>query len=190
MFIATMFSYGKDAECVGVDGIVGCMGVFLVYNKMLYAIHVPDNPNKLDMGRDAFVKYVRQEEAKFSGSDATLYGVLNGDNRPDAAKELQAYCRDLFVGRVSIVRVRKNLKVGLTEQAASVLCEFVSASAACNLKYQRNADVKWIKDVGTLRAGFYHNASMSDRLSASAALANGWSLVDGGNSTIEVKDFF
>jgi hypothetical protein len=115
---------------------------------------------------------------------------LNGNNRPDAAKELQAYCRDLFVGRVTIIRVRKSLKVDTTEQAASVICEFVPKSAECMLKYQRNADVKWIKDVGTLRAGFYHNASMSDRLSTSAALANGWSLVDSTNSTVELKDFF
>lgn len=125
-----------------------------------------------------------------AGSDAPLYEVLNCDNRPDAAKELQAYCRDLFVGRITIIRVRNNLKAGTTEQAASVICEFVPKSAECLLKYQRNADVKWTKDVGTLRAGFYHNASMSDRLSTSAALANGWLLVDSNNSTIEVKDFF
>lgn len=190
MFIATMFSYGKDAECVGVDGIVGCMGVFLAYNNTLYGIHVPDNPNKLDMGRDAFVKFVNQEAPRFAGTEARLYGVLNGDNRPDAPKELAAYCRDLFVGRATIVRVRKNLKDGATELAASVICEFLPKSSECMLKYQRNADVKWTKDVGTLRAGFYHNASMSDRLSTSGALANGWTLVDGSNATIEVKDFF
>ena len=31
VLIATMYSYGMDDDCVGVDGIRGCMGVFVGY---------------------------------------------------------------------------------------------------------------------------------------------------------------
>ena len=49
MFVATMYSYGRDPQCAGVDGIVTCMGVFLSYGSMVYAIHLPDNNDEVNL---------------------------------------------------------------------------------------------------------------------------------------------
>jgi hypothetical protein len=191
MFVATMFSYGSDDECVGVDGIRGCMAVFLAYGKMVYAIHVPDNTEERNkMGKDAFVTYIRQQIPKFSGSDAQLFGVVNNNNRPSFEKEMFEYCKDLFVGRVTLVRLRDNLGADRSQpDAAAVLCERKDGGL-CVLKYQKADDVKWGVGVGTARAGYYFNASFTDVKSASAAVSQGWNVVGPQNSTLLTKDYF
>ena len=190
MFVATMFSYGSDGECVGVDGIRGCMAVFLAYGKMLHAIHVPDNPQRNDMGRNAFVAYVKQQIPKFSGSDAQLFAVVNNNNRPTCEKEMFEYCQDLFAGRVTMIRLRDNLGPDRSQpDAAAVLCERRDGSP-CVLKYQKADDVKWGVGVGAPRAGFYFNASFTDVKSASGAVSQGWNVVSPENSTIWTKDYF
>jgi len=159
MFIATMFSYGMDDDCVGVDGIRGCMGVFLAYRPALYAIHLPEGKDERNhQGRKAFVTFIRQRIPSFQGNNARLYGVLNGDNRPGAWNELQDFCTDLGIGSFTLVRLRKNLGVeGSQQDAAAVLCEYIPHSSDCKLKYQKANDVKWTKGVGTPRYSFYFN---------------------------------
>ncbi|MEZ5402855.1 MAG: hypothetical protein R2729_24475 [Bryobacteraceae bacterium] len=183
MFIANMFCYGCDPNCVGVDGIVGCMGVFLAHNGTLYAIHVPDTTTKA-AGRTAFVSYVTGHDPAFNGANAELFGVLNGPNRGDAFLELAAYNQALNVRKLTVVRLNEHLgPKGLMQDAAAVLCEFIPTTNECRLKYQRHADVNWVAGAGTARAGTY-GALPDGRLSANAAPSQGWHLVDSTNSSI------
>jgi hypothetical protein len=189
MFIATMYSYGMDNDCVGVDGIRGCMGVFLAYRPALYAIHLPDNPQRNDLGRQTFVTFIKQKIPGFQGNTARLYGVVNGANRPSALSELKQLCQDLGIGSFTFVRLRKNLGAeGAQQDSAAVLCEFIPQSSECKVKYQRADDVKWTKGVGTVRDGFYFNNSFSDIYSADIGklLVTGWNVVDENNSSIMV----
>jgi hypothetical protein len=162
MFVATMFSYGRDSECVGVDGIRGCMAVFLAYEKMLYAIHVPDNTEERNkMGRDAFVSYVKQQVLKFCGSDAQRSAVVNNNNRPTCEKEMFEYCQDLFIGRVTMVRLRDNHGPDRSQpDAAAVLCER-NDGGPCVLKYRKADDVRWGVGVGGLRPVFWSSRNGS-----------------------------
>jgi hypothetical protein len=188
MFIATMYSYGSDPECVGVDGIVGCMGVFLAYNGMLYAIHIPDTPARFTSGRTKFVAYVNQQAPAFDGKQAHLYGVLNGVNRSGAYLELLEYAAALSVKRITTIRLNENLGTkGAMQDSAAVLCEFIPHTGNCRLKYQKAASVKWTRDTETVRAGYYDVGSYDLVLGTSAALSNGWILVDAQNSTIVEK---
>jgi hypothetical protein len=187
VFIATMYSYGSDAACVGVDGIVGCMGVFLAYNKVLYAIHVPD-AGHFQSGRTKFVAYLNQQANAFDGRNAHLYGVLNGTNRGGAYSELLEYAQDLSIKRITTVRLNEHLgKKGSMQDSAAVLCEFIPGSQECMLKYQKADEVKWTLGAGTPRAGYYHNSSFDKVLSTNAAVASGWNVVDTDNSTIVEK---
>jgi len=189
MFIATMYSYGMDDDCVGVDGIRGCMGVFLAYRPALYAIHLPDNAQRNDLGRQEFVNFIQQQIPGFQGNNARLYGVVNGANRPSALSELKHFGQDLGIGTFTFVRLRKNLGVeGAQQDAAAVLCEYIPGSIDCMLKYQRADDVTWRKGVGKVRDGFYHNGSFIDIYSTSSPrVSNGWNVVvDKNNSSIMV----
>ena len=42
MYIGDMFCYGSSTDFVGVNGIVGCMGVFISCGTTFYAIHMPE----------------------------------------------------------------------------------------------------------------------------------------------------
>jgi hypothetical protein len=189
MFIATMYSYGMDDDSVGVDGIRGCMGVFLAYRPALYAIHLPDNPQRNDLGRQTFVSFIQQKIAGFQGNNARLYGVVNGANRPSALSELKHFGQDLGIGRFTFVRLRKNLGVeGAQQDAAAVFCEYIPHSSDCRLKYQRADDVNWTKGVGKVRDGFYHNGSFTDIYSINTGTSlQSWNVVvDKNNSSIMV----
>lgn len=181
MYIATMYSYGRDANAVGVDGIVTCMGVFLSYNNWLYAIHVPDNSaTTLALGRTAFVNFVQQCEPHFNGANAKLYAVLNTKYRQNADDEIRDYMAALHIAKADVIRVHKDL--GASE-AACIICEFVPGTTDCRFKYKANKDVAWTHNAATVRTGFYLNNSQDQVLSTTPALAQGWNLVDRSNSS-------
>jgi hypothetical protein len=187
MFIATMYSYGKDSACVGVDGIRTCMGVFVAYEKMLYAIHVPWNSaDKNDQGRAAFVSYVKKEAGTFRGKEARLYGVTNNKERGTAEDELRAYKKDLKPRQTVLIRLRENL--GTTPDAAAVLCEYVGNGNGGNgvvQKYRSADSTGWQTGGGTTRAGYYINPSMDSVFSTpSTAVSSGWHLVNFTNSDL------
>jgi hypothetical protein len=185
MFIATMYSYGSDAESVGVDGIRGCLGIFLATNTQLHAIHIPDTPARFDAGRTAFVAHVHHADPHFVPAEARLFAVMNGPNRPGADAELLAYSQDLNVHRRMTVRVNEFLgPKGFGQDAAAILCERIPGTTQCRLKYKRYDDVSWQHGVGTVRAGYYHSGAYDAVLRTNAALAQGWHLVDNTNSTI------
>lgn len=185
MFIATMYSYGDDTECVGVDGIRGCLGIFLATTTRLYAIHVPDTPAHFDTGRNAFVAHVQAREPGLDPTTARLFAVMNGTNRPGAYGELLQYSQALGVHKRMTVRVEEFLgPKGSNQDAAAIVCERIPGSTECRLKYKRAADIHWQNGVGTVRAGHYHMDSFDAVLSTNPALGQGWHMVDDTNSTI------
>lgn len=185
MFIATMFSYGNDVQAVGVDGINGCMGIFLATAARLYAIHIPDQPQHFTTARNAFVGHVNGIEPGFNRGTARLYAAINGNARPGAYRELLDYA--LALGGVrKMMTVRVN---GFGANAATIILERIPQSTDCRLKVHRNDQVNWQHGAGTVRSGFYHNGSMNQVLSTVTALASGWRLVDSGNSNIATTNW-
>jgi hypothetical protein len=181
MYIATMYSYGKDPACVGVDGIVTCMGVFLAYNYNLYAIHVPFNQTGVnDAGRKAFATYVGIENPHYKGKNAKLYVVTNGDSRGSARAEAQQYKETFKAGQATFITLRS--KVG-PDAAAAVLCEFYKGTGVI-VKYQPHATAGWEIGDGVRRAGHYHNASFDSVYSKAGA--EGWELANCHNSDLAI----
>ena len=185
MFIATMYSYGNDVDAVGVDGIRGCLGIFLITAARLYAIHIPDTPAHFDAGRNQFAAHVNATEPGFDPNAARLIAVMNGPNRPQAYAELLAYSLVLGVNRRMLVRVDEFLgPKGLQQEAAAIICELVPGTRDPRIKYQRHDDVHW-QHAGIARAGSYHVlAPNDDTLSANPALGQGWHLADHSNSRL------
>src|SRR5262245_58378261 len=122
MFIATMYSFGKDNACVGVDGIVTCMGVFVSYGPTLYAIHSPFVATAVNgMGGEAFVAFVKKDSPPYHGSNARLYAVVNNDARGGAEEEVRAYRKGLKAAKTTFVRLRANVGPP-NNTAAAVIC--------------------------------------------------------------------
>lgn len=189
MFIATMYSYGSDNNAVGVDGIIGCMGLFVAHNNRLHAIHIPDTPNHFATGRQAFVNYLTHLPGGFNGANARIYAVLNGSNRSNAYAEVLEYCEDLNINKTTMIRLRKHLGgSGSGQGSAAVLCELVPGSNPCRIKYQLASDVNWANGQGTARTGYYHMNSFTDVLSCNGALGQGWHLADDQNCDITTKN--
>ncbi|MCB9544099.1 MAG: hypothetical protein H6703_16850 [Myxococcales bacterium] len=191
MFIATMYSYGDDLQAVGVDGIRGCLGIFLDTGARLYAIHIPDTPANFAAGRLAFAAHVNGVEPHFNRGTARLYAVMNGPNRPGVYREVLDYAQALGgVRRFMTVRVNEHLgPKGFNQDSVSIVLERIPHTTTARLKYQRNADVPWQHGIGTARAGFYYNGGYNDVLSASLAPVHGWHMVDPTNSTIALTNW-
>ncbi len=133
MFIATMYSYGDDNSSVGVDGILGCMAIFVIYGNTLFAIHIPDTPAHFNAGRAAFVNHVTSRINHFqpwgpgyNGQNAKIIAVVNGNNRAGGHEELLNYAGDLNISDYQYIRLRDNLgPAGAGRVSAAVICEFV-----------------------------------------------------------------
>ena len=187
VFIATMYSFGKDPVCVGVDGIVTCMGVFLAHGGMLYAIHVPFQASATnDLGREAFIAYVHREDPNFQGANAKLYGVTNNNARGTAVDEVRQYAKSLKVDYTVFCQLRENLGDKKSPDAAAVVCELLGGHGPV-LKYQKHSTANWQAGPGVRRAGHYHNGSMADILAVpNTDVASGWQLVNAGNSDLKL----
>jgi hypothetical protein len=185
MFFASMYSYGNDAAAVGVDGIRGCLGIFLITATRLYAIHIPDTPAHFVTGRNAFVAHVNFTEPGFDTNAARLIAVMNGPNRAQAFNELCEYSLALGVTKLITVRVDEFLGVkGLQQDAATIVCELVPGTREPMIKYMRHDDVHWL-NAGAARAGSYHVlAPVDDTLSTNLAPFVGWRAADYSNSRI------
>ncbi len=188
MFIATMYSFGKDPLCVGVDGIVTCMGVFLAYNGTLYAIHVPFQSSATnDFGREAFVAYVRREEPNFQGGNAKLYGVTNNDVRGGASEEVRQFAKNLKVDYAMFCTLRENLGDKKSPDSAAVVCEYLPGGQGPVMKYQKHSTANWQAGPGVRRAGHYQNGSMADILSVpNTDVASGWHLINATNCDLKM----
>ena len=104
MYFAAMYAYGSDPYCVGITGIRGCMGVVIDYNRMLYAVHVPDLRPQL--APPSFCNWVigQQPNFNFNGKTAKMYAVLNKDNRKEAHQELKDFSRRLGIKSFKLIR--------------------------------------------------------------------------------------
>lgn len=179
MYIGDMFCYGKSTDSVGVNGIVGCMGVFVVSGLNMYAIHMPDSINYNTAGRDAFVNFVTHDGG-FNAAQATMIGVLNNDNRPGARAELTSIARGLGVSGYRMVRLRKNITIRQSGEphAAAVLCLLKPVSNAIELRYQMDERVRWSEGTGEARSGQYRAMRGDQLLSTNPGWGAGWNEVD------------
>lgn len=180
MYIGDMFCYGQSTDSVGVNGIVGCMGVFVACGPTLFAIHMPDSINYNTVGRDAFVQFVGGAGGWNAGT-ATMIGVLNNDNRPGAQAELRSIARGLGLGTVRMVRLRRDIdiKPSLEPVAAAVLCLRKPVSGELELRYMMDRQVRWTEGQGEARSGQYRAMRGDALLSTNPAWGAGWHPVDG-----------
>ena len=184
MYIATMYSYGMDNDCVGVDGIDSCMGVFLVYDRMMFAIHVPNNSSEVnEQGKETFVTFIKKQIPKYKGSNARLYAVVNNISRgkPGAEDEVRGYITRLKPAETVFTRLRDNV----SGVAAAVLCELAPiGSRGVALKYQPHATAGWQNNSGgTPRSGSYKNHGYDGVFSVSSTSGvAGWVPVNISNS--------
>lgn len=187
MYIGDMFCYGRSTDSVGVNGIVGCMGVFVVSGPNMFAIHMPDSINYNTVGRDAFVNYV-STAAGFNAGQATMIGVLNNDNRPGAQAELKSIARGLGLSTFRMVRLRKNITIRQSGEpvAAAVLCLLKPVSNAIELRYQMDEHVRWSEGTGEARAGQYRAMRGDQLLSTNPGWGAGWNEVDGNTCDLKL----
>jgi hypothetical protein len=178
MYIGDMFCYGSSTDSVGVNGIVGCMGVFVASGQTLYAVHMPDSINYNGPGRTAFTQFVTGAGG-WNAANATMIGVLNGDNRPGAGAELADIARGLGIGSFRTVRLRKHIdRSGSGEPvAAAVLCLFKPTTTQIELRYQMDSRVRWSEGNGEARAGQYRAMRGDSRLSTNPGWGAGWEAV-------------
>jgi hypothetical protein len=189
MYIADMFCYGRSTDSVGVNGIVGCMGVFVVSGATFSAVHLPDSINYNQAGRVAFAQFVTQG-AGWNAAGATMIGVLNGDNRPAAGAELTDLARRLGVASYRLVRLRKNIDVSPTKEAAAaaVLClKKPGPGSTIELRYQMDKNVRWLAGQGEARSGQYRAMRDDARLAVNAGWGAGWQEVNGTNCDLSLR---
>lgn len=184
MFIATMYSYGNDTDAVGVDGIRGCLGIFLATKSRLFAVHIPEVARTYAEAHVHFVRHVLQVQPLFNRAESVLYAVANGANRVTAEDELREYGQSLGVHQLKMVRLQKHLGDNNSRDSVAAVLTRIPGSIGCMLKYLATKNVAWTRGIGTPRSGYYHNSSMAEVLSTTAALGQGWRLVDSNNSTI------
>ncbi len=189
VYIADMFCYGSSRDFVGINGIVGCMGVFVSCGQTLYAVHMPDSPNYDEAGRIAFAQFVTGSGG-WNAANATMIGALNNNERPGANAELTDLARRLGVGSFRLVRLRKNIDFTATRApvAVVVLCLFdpPGTTSGIQLRYQMDKNVRWDKGKGEAQAGRYRAMRDDELLSVNPAWGSGWQQVDGTNSDISL----
>jgi hypothetical protein len=189
MYIADMFCYGRSTDFVGVNGIVGCMGVFVSSGATLYAVHIPDSINYNQPGRVAFAQFVTGSGG-WNAANATMVAVLNNDNRPAADAELTDLGQRLGIRSFRLVRLRKNIDLLPTKepQATAVVCLFNQAGnhQGIDLRYQMDKNVRWNEGHGEARSGQYRAMRDDARLGVNAAWGAGWQEVNGTNCSLSL----
>ncbi len=180
MYIADMFCFGKDQNAVGVNGIRGCMGVFVDHGGMLYGMHMPDSvAEKADRGRKAFAAYVMQEAGVFAPDQARMILVCNSGQRMSATDEGYALCVELGVRQFTLFRPEKFIPINGSEPSAIwVVCQRGSGGDL-ELHYRLDDDVKPVVGGGAARGGDYGAFREDGKLSTSTS---GWYLAKPPNA--------
>jgi hypothetical protein len=179
MFIAEMYEYGADNDCVGVDGIDSCMGVFVLYDNRLFAIHQPNNDEaKNKLGRDKFIAYFNTDNPSYA-SGAKIYAVLNGNSRgKDAEAELREYQRSLRADEAKLVRIS-----GYAGNSLAIVCERNGSTGNFDLKCKKASEAGWMSRLGKERSDYYQKDIGGHAYGVSSTA--GWaSVVDPGNAQI------
>jgi hypothetical protein len=149
MYIAEMYAYGTDNDCVGVNGIVTCMAIFVLRNYWLQAIHVPNDSQK-EAGRDALLSYFTQKNMG-NTDGAMLYAVVNGTSRAGAEDEVRGYQSRLNPTKTTFVRFMPKVQGGV-----AFICQRVLGVNKAVLKYKTTEHGEWwVKNLGNARGGYY-----------------------------------
>lgn len=183
MYIAQMYCYGKDPTAVGVDGISGCMGVFVDFADMLYAIHIVAGSKQANQtGADQFCDYVMGEAPSFDGKNARIIFAINQFNRVGYMDEVRYIGKKLGIPKVEIVHVTAVEKDATGADKIAVLCERHGGKTLV-LKYQSDGNVAW-ETGGEQRAGFYHpgGKAYGTAKKTSGAVSQGWTVIAADNS--------
>jgi hypothetical protein len=176
MFIAEMWEFGKDSNCVGVDGIITCMGVFVLYDNKLFAIHQPHSSVGINkQGRDAFVAYFMRKNPGYDGG-AKICAVVNGTPRTGAEDEVREFQRLLDAETTIFIRITG------VEDSIAIVCERDPLADGINLKYKKHSEAGWISGSGKKRAGYYKN-DIGDHKYAVAS-TDGWAPIVKSNAQI------
>jgi hypothetical protein len=179
MYIAETFDYGHDANCVGVDGIVDCMGVFVLHNNVLYAIHQPNNFDKktIKLGRDTFATHLEANHAYKGGGK--VYVVVNCTSRGDEETkyEVQQYHKLLSAQTTKLYRITAHPGVSI-----AVVCERNLVGGDVTLKYTTHALAGWVVG-GSARDGYYQNPSIGNS-GYTTPTTGGWTVINPGSAVI------
>ena len=152
MYFANMYCYGSDNNTVGITGMLGCMGVVYISAGSMYAIHIPDNNDRLNkLGGKTFVKWVKNQEQRITQDSGHLIAFINGKNRPDAENEVRTIKEGLKSPTTTLYRILKHLGAGsggLGADSVAMMVDRVHTSKlapdGCLCYYKRNADINWV----------------------------------------------
>lgn len=172
MYIADMFCFGSDQNSVGVNGIRGCMGMFVSHGGTLYSIHMPpSSDDKNDRGRRAFAQYIRDQSGKFDGATAQMVCVVNNTERSSASDESYELCRLLGMQHFTLFRAVKFIEPDGTQPSAIAVVWQRTKGGQLELKYRMDRDVKWLEGQGAPRGGHYGAFRDDEKLSTTT---EGW----------------
>jgi hypothetical protein len=173
-----MRCFGRDTDCVGVNGIETCMGIFLATDEHIYAFHITSGTENADkQGIHQFVEYILGNEPHFNPDAARLYGVMNADKRPNGVDLLNLCAERLGVSQCKPVKLTDLPKTMSGRAAAAVLCRRVGAEI--QLMYKQNDSVTWTAGGGTARGG-YHGYALEDDTRLSTDIDETWRTVGNG----------
>lgn len=188
MYFANMFCYGRDNNCVGITGIVGCMGVIYKGLGTLYAVHIPDNSQWNAKGGEVLADFVLNNEN--NPGKGEMFVFLNGTNRPNAEDEVKAIYFKLKKPATTLCRIMKNLgeKSGgnFADSVAIVVRQIIGGLQQL---YKPDAQCGW-KDGGSPETGQYraNDAFKGNKVPKDLEpewSPNGWYPVDEKNCTVK-----
>jgi hypothetical protein len=202
MYFADMFCFGYDPARVGVTGIVGCMGIFVATDDLLYSIHVTAGSTTEEaVGAKKFGQFVNRCEAPGKVARASVYCVLNGGARFNIRKDLEPFVAGLGVKKITVVRFFKNLapvseaigKGSRWDQMKSVAATFSRGNNPGQfvIKYKQESEVHWkagAPEGGKFRDGWYLRAHYKEVRSVDPNFP-GWHTADNTNSGFQNFNF-
>jgi len=203
VYFATMNSFGYDQTCVGVTGIVGCMGIFVATNDLLYAVHVKaQNANQEALGAQKFGAFVKNCEGPGNTSSWKVFCMINGGNRLERLRDdLQPFVTCLGVKKVAAIRLYANLQTIMPSKIHSSLASVAvvlrrgAIQGQFDIRYMQDSTVNWLQGEqagGKFRHGWYGNPSSKEVVSVDPNFPGWHTVVTSGpnaNATLENLNF-
>ena len=184
MFMADMYCYGKDADCAGITGIEGCLGLIIYHNNMFYAIHIPPSATgskyTMSYAIEQFKSYVIGQDATIQGgANVLLYGITNRDFRSSAEDDIRYVCAQFGLPKCFMIRFRKTPK-GKTLSTATI-CARLPWNNQLHFQCQADSTVLYTETGATQRHDSYKPWFAKDRRANRVA---GWWPIDQSNAEI------
>jgi len=195
MYFADMFCFGYDPDCVGVTGIVGCMGIFVATDDLLYSIHVTAGSVPEErLGAQKFGSFVNRCETPQKIARAKVFCVVNGGARLKLSNDLEPFAKAIGVKLITAVRIFENLapmsqavgKGSRWDQMKAVAVAFKRGQAQGEfvIRYKQESEVQWLNGAqagGKYRDGWYNRAHYKEVRTVDPGFA-GWHVVNNTNS--------